>query len=271
MASNLPDFLVSLVTGPARACFQRRNRFALFSPCTLAALAAVMMLGCSASWVVKDFQRQAGVVSYLNQGLDSAIESRQRDARRKMSEFCRGPFDVLSEIHESQYAGSVGGASGGYGWLTLYSVAIHNDYAYLYFRCGASDKSAGSRVRRLEVPQGVGWQCTSVCGAPGQADFDENQCLQVCFRGFDECEHFRADSAKERAVAIGGVGPVRVSNAAEKCTATTRAACFGFYDAVRASNDVVCGAPEIACLALRNMVLKRAGNAVNVTGCEPVR
>lgn len=38
-----------------------------------------------------------GVVSYLNQGAKSVIDSRRKDAYKKMHDSCKGPYKIIEE------------------------------------------------------------------------------------------------------------------------------------------------------------------------------
>lgn len=38
-----------------------------------------------------------GIVSYLNQGANNVISKRRSDAYKKMHDYCRGPYQILTE------------------------------------------------------------------------------------------------------------------------------------------------------------------------------
>lgn len=68
-----------------------------------------------------------GTVKYLNQGADSVIESRRKDAYKQMYQACHGKYKILSEGPNAE-----GGAFIPVGNALMYS---QSQYWYINFQC----------------------------------------------------------------------------------------------------------------------------------------
>ena len=86
-----------------------------------------------AKWVERDYEKQVGVLEYLDQGASSVIEERRTDAKEKMTDFC-GPrkFKIVKEVSGTK---EFGGRAG-----PVNSVAISDGSRIVLFQIGAEQK-----------------------------------------------------------------------------------------------------------------------------------
>jgi len=68
-----------------------------------------------------------GVVKYLNQGADAAVQARRDDAYRQMYDSCWGFYEIVAEGPRSE-----GGTAAAIGGTVFFD---DNNYWYIHFKC----------------------------------------------------------------------------------------------------------------------------------------
>jgi hypothetical protein len=86
-----------------------------------------------AKWVERDYEKQIGILEYLDQGASSVIEERRTDAKEKMAEFCdSSKFKIMKEISGTkEFGGRAGPAT---------TVAISNGSRNVLIQIGSEQK-----------------------------------------------------------------------------------------------------------------------------------
>jgi len=101
-----------------------------------------------AKWIERDYEKQIGVLEYLDQGANSVVEERRLDSKEKMNEFCGAKkYKIVKEVSGTK---EYGGRSGGVTTVAVSDrrhiivikigteqteVPVQMNYNYIAFKC----------------------------------------------------------------------------------------------------------------------------------------